>query len=66
VANPSEDWSQTHVLFERVSDRLVMVSVHDPGALDLASKTFDYTDAASVADEGFRSKLPDQVLVEPE
>lgn len=64
-ADPSDPWRGQEVRFDRVSDRLVLVLVHDPEAFDQVSRTCDYPDAADLADEEFRRRLPDQVLVEP-
>jgi hypothetical protein len=40
------------------------VAVFDPDAFDMECRTFDYTDAAGVADGLFRRSYPGSVLVE--
>ena len=65
TVDPSIPRRHQEIRFERVSERLVHVAVHDAEAFDPGSRTCDFTDLASLADDAFRRNLPDQFLAEP-
>jgi hypothetical protein len=54
------------VLFKRPDNGFAQVSVHERSAFDPWTRTFDYNDAAELADEEFRRNLRDQFLAELE
>jgi hypothetical protein len=63
--DPSGPRRHQEIRFERVSERLVHVAVHDAEAFDTEWRTCDYNGLASLADDVFRKNLPDQFLAEP-